>query len=59
VAGSDGDPTKVLRLPTFAAPTADGRRMFAATIDPSVGLPTTGLGTYPLERIPVPLVDAR
>lgn len=58
ITGPEGRPTTVLRLPTFEAPTADGRRMFAATIDSTVGLWNTPDWQYPLERIPVPLVDA-
>lgn len=55
VTGSDGSLTTVLELPVFDAPTADGRRMFAATIDATAAV---RLLSWPLQRIPVPLVPA-
>ncbi|GAA3823030.1 hypothetical protein [Cellulomonas soli] len=55
-----GDTLAVLSLPTFDVGSADGRRMFAASIDPAAGLPTPVDGpTFPIERIPVTFSDPR
>lgn len=61
ILGADGEPTTRLLLPTFAAPTGDGRRMFVATLDASLDLPRPSdpfTSDLPLERVPVPMVGA-
>lgn len=58
---SGGASTTTLDLPTFRVGTADGRRMFAATLAAGLGLPRPdvhGSPTTILERVPVPLVPA-
>ncbi len=59
IPGADGAPVTTLHLPTFDVGGADGRRMFAATIGPSAGLPIPDPAgtTTAIERIPVPFVS--